>query len=393
MVPDGAFVAYDVHGNPISPAGVDTWALPGTEFQDFSVIPPPRTFPNCRLPLLSWRLGPCCDCGPYGTQELPVHAVRKARWYTSDDLVLLRRDGHDKQIFARRGTGALPPRALSTSEFDYPLDAGGQFLLGHRFTEHLSLEATYLGSFEWNTGDAVRSNNAITVGGLTGTGILSSPFTGFGNPAVIGLDFNNFVNAETRANLESFELMFRYRPDNVPYGPFDVSALYGLRYIHVDEDLHYHSESGFPAGGSINDVNVATDNDLIGAQLGLTMHFLILPRFWFDWDIRGGLYNNHARQRTIYQNIDSTAALTSFANVGGRDDTSGTLDIKVISNYQLLQRLTLRFGYQATFLTSAATAVSNFPTNLDIVRFGPGQIDTTDTVTYHGPVLGITWVR
>ena len=120
---------------------------------------------------------------------------------------------------------------------------------------------------------------------------------------------------------------------------------------------------------------------------------LVLPAYWIDWDVKGGIYNNHARQRTVYQNTDSTGAFSSFANDGGRDDTAYSLDVRVIGNFQVLPRLTLRAGYQAAFLDSMATSVSNFQQDLDIVRFGPGFIDTRDTVIYHGPVLGITWVR
>src|SRR6186713_1968915 len=42
--------------------------LAGQPFQDFTIQPPPRTFPNCRQPLLSWRLGPGLDCAQYGAQ-------------------------------------------------------------------------------------------------------------------------------------------------------------------------------------------------------------------------------------------------------------------------------------------------------------------------------------
>src|SRR5687767_14192232 len=42
----------DAYGEPLA----------GQPFQDFTVQPPPRTFPNCRLPLLSWRVGPGLDC-------------------------------------------------------------------------------------------------------------------------------------------------------------------------------------------------------------------------------------------------------------------------------------------------------------------------------------------
>lgn len=381
----------------MAPAGEVGVPLAGQPYQDFTVQPPPRTFPNCRLPLLSWRLGPGPECSPYSPNvlmELPAHAVRRARWYGSADLVALRRDPYEKQVFAQAGVLGNGLVALSTSNIDYPLDAGGQFSIGRKLTERLSFEATYMGSNEWQSDAAVRNNldNSL-IGGST-TGVLASPFTRFGllgqEP---GLDFNNFVSVSTSDRLEMLDLTFRYRPD-MPYGAYDVSFLYGLRYMQTGETLQYHAESFEPGpGGSVNDMSVATDNDLIGIQLGLTSHILILPAYWIDWDVKGTLYNNHARQQTVYQNTDANGTFTSFTNSGAKDDTAGSIDVRVIGNFQILPRLTLRAGYQALFTTGMATAVNNFQTDLDIVRFGPSTINTRDDVIYHGPVAGIMWER
>jgi hypothetical protein len=384
-------------GSPgdVPPYGRGGPPLAGQPYQDFTVQPPPRTFPNCRLPLLSWRLGPGPECGEYGPSvlaELPAHAVRKAVWYGSSDLVMLRRDSRDKQEFARLGALGTTTAALSTADIDMPLDAGGQFMLGHKFTERLSLETTYLGNFEWNNGNFVRDATPNTLGGGTGTGLLSSPFTNFGLVPVQGLDFNNLVSVNTTGHLAALDILFRYRPD-MPYGAYDVSFLYGLRYMAISDTLAYHSESAFPApGGSTNDYNVATDNDMVGFQLGLTSHILILPAYWIDWDVKGTIYNNHARQNTIYTNVDNGTTATSVNN-GRQDGTAYSLDVRLIGNFQLLPRLTLRAGYQATFIDGVATPVGNFQTDLNIVRLGPSFIDAHDSVIYHGPVVGLMWER
>lgn len=389
---DQLFTPVDMTHHEVYPSGMEDWALAGAPYQDFTPQKPPRSFPNCPRPLLSWRVGPCGpDCGPCGVMELPAHAIRKATWYVAADLVPLRRDSHEEQAFAQRGILGLGPTVLSSQDFDYPLDAGVQFMLGRRITEKLSFETTYLGSYEWNDTVFVRNNDINLAGG---TGNLSSPFSDFGFLPVTGLDFNNFVRADTSTNFESLEMNFRYRPDWVPYGAFDCSFLYGLRYVHIDERLSYHSESDEPApGGTVNDLNIAADNDMIGAQLGITSHFLITSRFWIDWDVKGALYNNHARQRTVFENTDANGALASFATEAGRDDTAFSGDVRIIGNYQFLERLTLRFGYQATWVESVATGVSNFESDADVLTLGPGEITTTDTIAFHGPVLGLMWVR
>lgn len=369
--------------------------LAGQPYQDFTVQPPPRTFPNCRLPLLSWRVGPGLDCAQYGAQvvlDIPAHAIRKAEWYGSADLTALKRDPYTKQVFAQVGPLGVGADVLSTANIDYPLDAGLQFMIGRKLTERLSFEAMYMGQNEWQSQAAIRNALDNTLIGGTSTGALASPFTQFGlGGQVPGLDFNNLVQVNTSDRLEMLDLIFRYRPD-MPYGAYDVSFLYGLRYMQASETLQYHSESFEPAGGSVNDLNIATDNDLIGFQLGLTSHILVLPAYWIDWDVKGTLYNNHARQQTIYQNTTGST-FTAFTNTGGKDDTAGSLDVRVIGNFQLLPRLTLRAGYQAMFTTGMATAVGNFQSDLDVVRFGPSTINTRDEVIYHGPVAGIMWER
>jgi hypothetical protein len=400
---DGPTIAEDRLFQPVDLNGHDGMGgepaygepLAGQPFQDFTIQPPPRTFPNCRQPMLTWRLGPDLGCSPYTANvalDIPAHAIRKAEWYGSADLVALRRDPHTKQTFAQIGPLGTP--ALSTANIDYPLDAGLQFSIGRKLTERLSFEALYMGSNEWQSQAAVRNALNNTPFGGTTTGALASPFTQFGGLGLqTGLDFNTLVQVNTSDHLEMLDLAFRYRPD-MPYGAYDVSFLYGLRYMQTGETLQYHSESFEPGpGGSINNMNVAADNDLIGLQLGLTSHILVLPAYWIDWDIKGTLFNNHARQQTVYQNTNGAGVFTAFTNTGAKDDTAGSLDIRLIGNFQLAPRLTLRAGYQAMFTTGLATAVGNFQSDLDVVRFGPSTINTRDDVIYHGPVAGIMWER
>src|SRR5688572_5167313 len=75
---DRIFQPVDFNQFDAMPGGMDDGApLAGQPYQDFTVQPPPRTFPNCRLPLLSWRVGPGPECGQYGpnvVMEIPAHA-------------------------------------------------------------------------------------------------------------------------------------------------------------------------------------------------------------------------------------------------------------------------------------------------------------------------------
>src|SRR5688572_18705877 len=62
---DQLFTPVDMVGHEVFPTGNEDWALWGAPYQDFSVHKPPRTFPNCPKPLLSWRVGPGDEyCNP-----------------------------------------------------------------------------------------------------------------------------------------------------------------------------------------------------------------------------------------------------------------------------------------------------------------------------------------
>src|SRR4051812_44341357 len=74
---DRMFHPVDYNTFDVMPgAPEDGVPLAGQPYQDFTPQVPSRTFPNCRLPLLSWRIGPGPECGQYGpnfTPLLPAH--------------------------------------------------------------------------------------------------------------------------------------------------------------------------------------------------------------------------------------------------------------------------------------------------------------------------------
>jgi hypothetical protein len=375
-------------GSQCSPAE-QVW---GPTIQDFSVASTRTQFPNCPMAAPSWD-ATCCnlaeDCaGESGC--ISASAVRCATWYVDTALVPLRRDPQHRANFARQGSTSNSPFVLTSQGFDYPFDAGMAFTLGRRLSDRFAVEGSYLGSYSWRDSRFVRNSEPNT---QASTGNLFSPFTNFGAPAVVGLDFNNFAQVDTSATLESVEINVRYRGD-LPRGPWDVSFLYGVRYLHIGETLRYHTESAVPAAlGTQNTEFVSTGNDMIGAQLGIAGHYLFSQRSWFNVDLKGGLYSNQAKQATVYELIDNTGTFTAFNTAARRIDTAFSGDVRLLWNYQFLPRFTVQTGYQATWVASVATAVDNFQTDINSLRFGPGLIRTNDTVAYHGPVLGVIWVR
>ena len=62
-------------------------------------------------------------------------------------------------------------------------------------------------------------------------------------------------------------------------------------------------------------------------------------------------------------------------------------------NWQMGPNWNLRLGYQAIFVNGVALGPQNFQTNNSLMRTGPGQLNDTGEVIYHGPVLGVMWTR
>jgi hypothetical protein len=358
---------------------------PAAQYDQFTPGNTQHRFANCPDGVPSW----ChCEQDVELTDALTARSIRTSPLYFSSTFVPLTRDPRHKTDFARLGSNG--PAVLRSQSFDYPFDAGLSGTLGLRLAERLALEGSYLGSYRWSDSAFVRNNDLNNAGG---GGVLTSPFTNFGNPETLGLDFNNLVQVDTNASWENAELSLRYRPA-MPCGPWDVSFVYGIRYMQIDEFLRYRAEASLPAPlGARNQEEVETSNSLIGAQLGISGHYLYSERCWFDIDLKGGLYSDQARVLTTYENVDSAGVVSTFPHDTRRTDSAFSGDIRLLWNYQLVPHFTVQTGYQVSWVTSVATAVGNFHTDLSTLRGGPAEIRTDDTIAYHGPILGVLWVR
>lgn len=266
--------------------------------------------------------------------------------------------------------------------------AGGMARLGRMFTPHWGVEYSYLGASAWNGDAAVRDETPNAEGGL---GNLFSPFGQFGADPVAGFDYNDFVSISGWSRIDSHELSLRQRLD-MPPEPLQVSVFYGLRHICLDERFGYRSESQVPLpAGASQSVNVQTENDLFGVQLGTLLELHVDPRWWVDVRMAAALYRNRAAQTTVYR---QTGGFPAGNSLDSRNE-HGTIgaEVSLACAYALLQNLTVRFGYHFLWLDRVALATENFETNPALLQNGPGQLDVAGTVMYHGPFLGaaMTW--
>jgi len=323
---------------------------------------------------------------------IPTLMSQQPNWYAGAEFVPLIRSGQGSRPFARFGAdhpdaGTV---ALHSNEFDDEFAGGGRFFLGKQFGAWHRFEVAYLGAYNFDDDAAVRDNTVNTPGG---TGTLASPFTDFGNPETQGLDFNELAQISFESDFHSLEFHMR-RKIAIPTHGVEASFLLGGRYMQIDENFAYRTVANVPAAqGAINDVAVAAENKLIGIQIGTLLQFYQTPRAWIDLDLKGGIFQNLAEQRSVYTNVDNNGAATVATTSDDEMRTSFAGEILLAANYNFSRTFTLRMGYQATAITGLALAEENFQDNLSLLSLGPGQLDHDGTAVYHGPVIGVTWVR
>lgn len=365
--------------------------------QPYFDFPPWARFSDCRPMPLAWGFDPyapyhSCDgaeaCVPDHCGKGRFVAHRPNAWYATADYVPLTFDTSRDIEFARLGPAG--PTALSTSDLDMEFDSGGEFTVGRTIGDCWRIEGTYLGAYSWDDIAFVQDSSANALGG---TGNLSSLLSEFALPPVAGLDFNNFVSVQSFTSLTSGEVNLRYWV-NMPPGPVDVSLLVGARYLNFEDRILFRSEADAPApGGAINQVRTRTANELYGLQLGIEGAILVTTHAWFDLDLKGAICQNTASQDTEYLNIDENALATIFPTGREQERTSFLGDISLMFNVQCTPSTVFRVGYQATFLTGMAIAAENIETNNVLLRGGPGRLDDTGELVYHGPAIGLTWAR
>jgi hypothetical protein len=189
-----------------------------------------------------------------------------------------------------------------------------------------------------------------------------------------------------RSSLESGEINLRYWVD-MPPGPLDVSYLIGARYFSLRENFAFLSTSAAPApAGTTNNLDISTDNDMWGVQIGIEFACLVSTRWWVDVDLKGGVFNNDARQETTFISNGATSIITASG-----DRTAWIGDISLLANWQITPNFLFKIGYQALFVNGVALAQNQ--TVSPLFTNDPGALEHSGDVFYHGPVIGVGWMR
>jgi hypothetical protein len=358
--------------------------------------------PNLALPPECWP-PPCSDTDRYQFDPLKSQCPDKddyflvpprPRFYIEADGAAIQRAVRRSFDVASVGmipTGTIDPTnvVLSTGDFNYDFRAAGRVLLGCTINECWQIEGVYNGVSESENTAAVRDETQNAFGQA---GNLFSPFGGFGANPIANVDYNDFAQIRYTSSLQTFELNVRRK---VPMSPsrLNMSILFGVRYMVLPENFYYNSTSNvaFPgpvAGSVVNEFHVATDNQMVGPQIGARSEFYIDNRWWANFEIKGALMNNRSVQSTTYTNTVDGTAITTFGSAR-EDHTAFALDLALTFLYRWSPHVTTRLGYQAVWLQDVSLAPDNLNLDINILRQGPAELNHISSVVYHGPFAGL----
>ena len=311
-----------------------------------------------------------------------------ATWYITGEFVPLFRDQDNS---AWQSLGELGPNALDFDDLKTEFDAGFRGTVGRSIGEAFRIEGVYFGNYDWSDQKTIRNRDANSAGGV---GNLFSPFSNFGDPPIPGVDFNQLATIRTESSLQSIELNVRRRiiTPQRRFHHAETSFLIGARYMQVDELFGYRTVSAQPAGGSINDIDINTENSLLGLQIGLLSQFMVRERIWIDFDLKGGIFRNDVSLNQNYVNTDTAGAvLGTFADAVDHERTTFVGDLSLTANYQVTPAVSFKLGYNAIWISGIAVASENLMSDLNILSLGPAMLDHSGDIVYHGPTAGLTF--
>lgn len=320
--------------------------------------------------------GVCLNWVPY---ESPLLTT-----YFTASVVGFRRDWQTSRTIATLDN--TTDAVLRTNDLNFVNQPGLSLLAGRRLTDYFAIEAGFVGLLKWDETRAVQDQTPNSQGTL---GNLFSPFTNFGDPPIVGLDYNDFVSIRTQSDFNTFEINVRQRFDTPP-SMMQASGLYGFRYFNIHEQFQYRSTSQSPAGGTANAVDVETHNGLYGVQVGGTVEFRIEPRAWLNIEAKGIMCYNAASQETQY----TVGPLAGQGVTTNSDATNGRVLLGADVTAQLIWSfkpgIVGRVGYQGIFLDGLALASENFVRNAPFIPTGTTDVYRDGHLAYHGPFAGLT---
>ena len=327
---------------------------------------------------------PGAGAGPYGGTQGYGGAAGFSQcgphyFDVAADLMYMRRERTAEPLRDFTSLGIDGPRILSSNNTELDYEPGFRIVGRYDIGAVSLVEVAYFGTFDWSSSAQVES----------ATGQLFSAFTAFGTDPFAGAGFEETDNATLHrisisSQLDNAEINWR-QYWVAPHPSLTGTILAGARWTRLEESFLWHTESAL---GEF-DNNTSTLNNMVGFQVGADAMWCIFQGFRLTAEGKAGIFNNHAKQRTVITATTSgpiveTAESDHVAFVG-----EGSIGFVA----DLLPSWSLRGGYQTLILTSVALSANNV--NFDrSAGFAPTNVFLEDggEAVYHGFYLGAEYV-
>lgn len=321
--------------------------------------------------------------GDFGAAFDPIYPAGHCYAYTRAEVFALTRELRDDRAFTSLRVAG--PTVLSLNDIDFDYEAGIRGVVGVPVSPCMIIEGSYFGLNQWSE----------TAAATDPAGNLFSVFTGFGTGQdfiVNGQSVFNFFDGSNiqaigyDAELHNAELNLLYRvPTHSCKQELWLTA--GARYTKLSETLQYYTEA------QTNDpvlrirssfTQVATDNDMIGGQLGGVLHHHITCKLRGSLDAKAALMTNfHEQQQFV---------ATNLFLLGQDIDRDNALALVTDAGASLAFDVTCWFsitgGYRFMYIDGAALAGRNFNPVLPGSGVRTTFLDNEGSVILHGAHLG-----
>lgn len=253
---------------------------------------------------------------------------------------------------------------------DYDYEPGWRITAGRRHDVVSANEISYLGMLPLES-NTVQNSLA---------GDIDAQFLPGGGFGAAQLDA--FFDAE-QTNQSLITQLHSLQFNRVRHSWDVARSHYGFRYIYLEDDYRYTSQSGADTGA----FTVGAVNHLFGPEVGLDLLYDVGRRVsWSGFGKLGGYAAINTVDTTLVHN-----GTRFLANRDGGGNFAASLDLGLNAHLHVTQNSRLRAGYNAMWLWGVASATENYPAVLTPTT--GLNVDDSDSVFFHGLNFGIEIFR
>jgi len=302
--------------------------------------------------------GPCDCCAPL--------------WTVRAGAIFLKREEPTARTLFTNFSGAT--ELMNAEGFDFETQTGFDFYAKRRLGQCSGVEVRYFGVDSWSADQSASNPTSFANGGF-----LLQPAPGglanllFGVPIV-----GTTIDATALSRLHSTEI-------NLTRDVTDrLTVLAGFRWVELHEEFRADANYSVPFFGPQQwNIDSSVDNHMYGFQLGAAATLLDWRRFSLEGNLKAGVYYNRA---DVDASITRPASFLDLAASQKTDHTAFLGELGLVGAVQLTDCLSVRAGYQITWIEGVAVATDQFTT---LIPSGGDEINVGGSPMYHGALVSL----